>query len=144
VRGTDRGKNGFYTINDSWFGQHVFEVAARKSALPTEQRALDAEPFVLPTWDPMIAWPWRRSRLKPGDLHEAMPSPVAFRLITGASVSSRNPASSASRKDLPYQAAVHTLAWVPSRTQARASSPVPSATAEGKAHSRRGFERVRE
>src|SRR5580704_12086294 len=44
----------------------------------------------------------------------------------------------------PYQAAVHTLAWVPFCTQARASSPVPSATPGEKANSTRGFERVRE
>ena len=36
------------------------------------------------------------------------------------------------------------MAWVPFCTQARASSPVPSATAGEKAHSTRGFERVRE
>ena len=54
--GADRGKDGFYTMNDSWFGQYVFEIAARKSALPAElQAALDAEPIVLPAWDPMGA-----------------------------------------------------------------------------------------
>jgi bleomycin hydrolase len=54
--GTDRGKDGFYTMNDSWFGEYVFEIAARRSALPAElQQALDAEPIVLPAWDPMGA-----------------------------------------------------------------------------------------
>ena len=54
--GADRGKDGFYTMNDSWFGQYVFEIAARKSALPAGLRgALDAEPIVLPAWDPMGA-----------------------------------------------------------------------------------------
>jgi bleomycin hydrolase len=54
--GADRGKDGFYTMNDSWFGQYVFEIAARKSALPAElQSALEAEPIVLPAWDPMGA-----------------------------------------------------------------------------------------
>jgi bleomycin hydrolase len=54
--GADRGKDGFYTMNDSWFGQYVFEIAARKSALPADlQGALDAEPIVLPAWDPMGA-----------------------------------------------------------------------------------------
>ena len=54
--GSDRGKDGFYTMNDSWFGQYVFEIAARKSALPAHlQSALDAEPVVLPAWDPMGA-----------------------------------------------------------------------------------------
>jgi aminopeptidase C len=40
----------------SWFGQYVFEIAARKSALPAGlQSALAAEPIVLPAWDPMGA-----------------------------------------------------------------------------------------
>jgi bleomycin hydrolase len=54
--GSDRGKDGFYTMNDSWFDQYVFEIAARRDALPEElQRALDAEPIMLPAWDPMGA-----------------------------------------------------------------------------------------
>src|ERR1700744_4583151 len=54
--GADRGNDGFYTMDDSWFGQYVFEIAARKSALPPAlQRALQAEPIVLPAWDPMGA-----------------------------------------------------------------------------------------
>ena len=36
--GAERGKDGFYTMNDSWFGEYVFEIAARKSALPAELR----------------------------------------------------------------------------------------------------------
>ena len=54
--GADRGKDGFYTMNDSWFDEYVFEIAARRSALPAElQQALDTEPIVLPAWDPMGA-----------------------------------------------------------------------------------------
>ncbi len=54
--GADRGKDGFFTMDDSWFSQYVFEIAARKDALPAELRdALDAEPIVLPAWDPMGA-----------------------------------------------------------------------------------------
>jgi bleomycin hydrolase len=54
--GSERGKDGFYTMNDSWFDQYVFEIAARRDALPAElQQALDAEPIVLPAWDPMGA-----------------------------------------------------------------------------------------
>jgi bleomycin hydrolase len=54
--GPDRGRDGFYTMNDSWFGQYVFEIAARRSVLPAELlSALDAEPIVLPAWDPMGA-----------------------------------------------------------------------------------------
>jgi bleomycin hydrolase len=54
--GADRGKDGFYTMNDSWFDEYVFEIAARRDALPAELRAaLDVEPVVLPAWDPMGA-----------------------------------------------------------------------------------------
>lgn len=54
--GDDRGKKGFYTMNDSWFDQYLFEIAARRDSLPAElQAALDAEPIVLPAWDPMGA-----------------------------------------------------------------------------------------
>ncbi|MGI9009153.1 MAG: aminopeptidase C [Streptosporangiaceae bacterium] len=52
--GSTRGKEGFYTMNDSWFGEYVFEIAARRDLLPPElQDALSAEPIVLPAWDPM-------------------------------------------------------------------------------------------
>jgi bleomycin hydrolase len=52
--GNDRGKDGFYTMNDSWFEEYVFEIAARRDALPEDLRqALDTEPIVLPAWDPM-------------------------------------------------------------------------------------------
>jgi bleomycin hydrolase len=54
--GPDTGQKGFFTMNDSWFDDYVFEIAARRSYLPTElQRALDLEPIVLPAWDPMGA-----------------------------------------------------------------------------------------
>jgi bleomycin hydrolase len=54
--GSDTGRDGFYTMNDSWFDEYVFEIAARRSALPAElQSALDTEPIVLPAWDPMGA-----------------------------------------------------------------------------------------
>jgi bleomycin hydrolase len=52
--GTDKGKDGFYTMNDSWFDEYVFEIAARRDMLPEALReALDTEPIVLPAWDPM-------------------------------------------------------------------------------------------
>ena len=41
-------------MNDSWFNEHMFEIAARRSDLPAElQAALDTDPIVLPLWDPM-------------------------------------------------------------------------------------------
>jgi bleomycin hydrolase len=52
--GSDKGNDGFYTMNDSWFDEYVFEIAARRDALPEALRAaLDTEPIVLPAWDPM-------------------------------------------------------------------------------------------
>ena len=41
-------------MNDSWFDEYLFEIAARKSYLPEVLRAaLEEEPIVLPAWDPM-------------------------------------------------------------------------------------------
>jgi bleomycin hydrolase len=52
--GSDKGKDGFYTMNDSWFDEYVFEIAARRDTLPEELRAaLATDPIVLPAWDPM-------------------------------------------------------------------------------------------
>jgi bleomycin hydrolase len=52
--GEDNGQKGFYLMNDSWFDEYLFEIAARRSALPAALRAaLDEPPIVLPAWDPM-------------------------------------------------------------------------------------------
>jgi len=52
--GEDNGQKGFYLMNDSWFDEYLFEIAARRSYLPAGLRdALDEEPIVLPAWDPM-------------------------------------------------------------------------------------------
>lgn len=48
------GRKGFFVLNDNWFDEHVFEIAARKSYLPKKlQEALKLPPIVLPPWDPM-------------------------------------------------------------------------------------------
>ena len=48
------GDKGFFLMNDSWFAEYMFEIAAPLSYLPDDlQRALDLEPVVLPPWDPM-------------------------------------------------------------------------------------------
>jgi bleomycin hydrolase len=50
------GKKGFFVMNDSWFDEYMFEIAAKKSLLPPELiKALEQEPIVLPAWDPMGA-----------------------------------------------------------------------------------------
>jgi bleomycin hydrolase len=54
--GDEVGKKGFFIMNDSWFGEFVFEIAARKSYLHNElQKALELSPIILPPWDPMGA-----------------------------------------------------------------------------------------
>jgi len=54
--GCDKADKGFWTMNDNWFGEHVFEIAVRRTALPESLRAaLDSDPTVLPAWDPMGA-----------------------------------------------------------------------------------------
>ncbi len=52
--GDESGKQGFFVMNDSWFAEHMLEIAARKSYLPDElAEAVELEPIVLPPWDPM-------------------------------------------------------------------------------------------
>jgi|TARA_B110000263_G_scaffold120402_1_gene104711 bleomycin hydrolase len=52
--GTDTGQKGYYTMNDSWYDQYMFEIAAPTSYLNEKMLAgLEAEPVVLPAWDPM-------------------------------------------------------------------------------------------
>jgi bleomycin hydrolase len=54
--GEEGGRKGFYVMNDNWFDEHMFEIAARRSALPPQLRdAIEQEPIVLPPWDPMGA-----------------------------------------------------------------------------------------
>jgi bleomycin hydrolase len=54
--GEENGQKGYYTMNDSWFDEYTFEIAARKHYLAPELRAaLDQKPIVLPAWDPMGA-----------------------------------------------------------------------------------------
>ncbi|CAN5396687.1 C1 family peptidase [soil metagenome] len=54
--GDEKADKGFWTMDDSWFAEHVFEIAVRRDALPAELAArVDDEPIVLPAWDPMGA-----------------------------------------------------------------------------------------
>ena len=36
--GDEKADKGFWTMNDSWFAEHVFEIAVRRDALPAELR----------------------------------------------------------------------------------------------------------
>ena len=50
------GDKGFFLMNDSWFDEYMFEIAAPRSYLSDDVlAALDTEPIVLPPWDPMGA-----------------------------------------------------------------------------------------
>ena len=52
--GDDTGQKGYYTMNDSWFDEYMFEIAAPKDYLTEQmQVGLETEPVVLPAWDPM-------------------------------------------------------------------------------------------
>ncbi len=52
--GTKVGNKGFFLMNDSWFDEYMFEIAAPRSYLSEDlQQALDEEPIILPPWDPM-------------------------------------------------------------------------------------------
>jgi bleomycin hydrolase len=52
--GEDSGQKGFYLMNDSWFDEYLFEIAAPKRFLPAAlHTALEEDPIVLPAWDPM-------------------------------------------------------------------------------------------
>ena len=55
-----RGQKGFYTMNDSWFDEYMFEVVVHKKYISEKLLSkLDLEPKVLPAWDPMgaLAYP---------------------------------------------------------------------------------------
>ena len=50
----ESGRKGFFIMDDSWFDEFMFEIAAQKSYLPENlQKALTLKPIVLPPWDPM-------------------------------------------------------------------------------------------
>ena len=52
--GDDSGEKGFYTMNDSWYDEHMFEIAtARKYLSEKMLDGLKTEPTVLDAWDPM-------------------------------------------------------------------------------------------
>ncbi|MGJ0182305.1 aminopeptidase C [Corynebacterium glyciniphilum] len=54
--GPKAADKGFWTMNDNWFDQYVFEIAVHRDRLPQQYReALSTSPNVLPAWDPMGA-----------------------------------------------------------------------------------------
>lgn len=52
--GDERGEKGYYLMNDNWFDEYLFEIAAHRNTLSEELlQAFDAAPVLLPAWDPM-------------------------------------------------------------------------------------------
>ena len=52
--GDDRGIKGYFIMNDNWFDEYMFEIAAPSSHLTEQMLAgLGTTPTVLPAWDPM-------------------------------------------------------------------------------------------
>ena len=52
--GDDSGEKGFYTMNDNWYDEHMFEIASQGNT--SQKRWLmdwKTEPIVLDAWDPM-------------------------------------------------------------------------------------------
>ena len=50
----ESGEKGFYTMNDSWYDEHMFEIAAPTTYLNDKMKnGLNTTPVVLPAWDPM-------------------------------------------------------------------------------------------
>ncbi len=48
------GEKGYWTMNDSWFDDYVYQVVVHVSDMPdAAQRALETTPIILPSWDPM-------------------------------------------------------------------------------------------
>jgi len=53
--GDKLGEKGFWTMNDSWFDEYVYEAVVPTAGLPEEiTAALTGEVTVLPHWDPML------------------------------------------------------------------------------------------
>ncbi|MDD6373160.1 MAG: C1 family peptidase [Bifidobacteriaceae bacterium] len=54
--GADVADKGYFTMDDPWFDEFVYEVAVPKSLLPDDYRAaLERPAIMLPAWDPMGA-----------------------------------------------------------------------------------------
>ena len=52
--GDNSGQKGFYTMNDNWYDEHMFEIASPKKYLTEEMvKGLETVPIVLEAWDPM-------------------------------------------------------------------------------------------
>ena len=52
--GEDRGEKGFFVMSDSWFDEYNYQIVVhRKHISGSMLKAYEADPVVLPPWDPM-------------------------------------------------------------------------------------------
>lgn len=52
--GTDRGDGGYWTLYDSWFDNHVYEIIVKKRFVPENVLKMFDQPVIIvPPWDPM-------------------------------------------------------------------------------------------
>ena len=61
--GKDGGHDGYYTMNDNWYDENVFEIVSPISYClknPKIKKGLATEPIVLPAWDPICSKSKRR------------------------------------------------------------------------------------
>jgi bleomycin hydrolase len=53
--GSDKGQKGYWTLYDSWFDLHVYNIIVKKKYVPQEILEIYEQPaIVLPAWDPMM------------------------------------------------------------------------------------------
>lgn len=54
--GKDKGNDGYWTLYDSWFDNHVYNVIVLKKYVPEEILEIyKQDPVILPPWDPMYS-----------------------------------------------------------------------------------------
>lgn len=52
--GDERGKKGFFVMDDTWFGEFSYQILLERSYFSEEQKkAFEADPILLKPWDPM-------------------------------------------------------------------------------------------
>ncbi len=53
--GSSKGSGGYWTLYDTWFDEHVYNVIAKREFVPDDILSIyDQDPIILPPWDPMF------------------------------------------------------------------------------------------
>ena len=54
--GKEKGHDGYWSLYDNWFSEHVYTIVVKKSYVPAEVLKLyEQMPVVLPRWHPMAS-----------------------------------------------------------------------------------------